>query len=164
MKQKSTGKYLCAKIMKKEDIMQAQQVDHICNEYRILSSIRHPFIVRPESLRSASKDSPRMQGTFISSWNTCREESSSRTLERKACSSPTRLRIFPSILDFMPHMWSPSSNISTLNTLSIETLNQKIYSSGLMDTLNSRTSDSQRLWRAEHLPYAAHLNTSPQKS
>lgn len=31
--------------MKKEDLIKAQQVDHISNEYKILSSISHPFIV-----------------------------------------------------------------------------------------------------------------------
>jgi protein kinase A len=32
--------------MRKEDIIHSQQVDHVSNEYQILSSISHPFIVR----------------------------------------------------------------------------------------------------------------------
>lgn len=31
--------------MRKDELIKAQQVDHISNEYRILSSISHPFIV-----------------------------------------------------------------------------------------------------------------------
>ena len=92
VKQKSTGKYMCVKIMKKEDIMKAQQVDHICNEYRILSSIRHPFIVRQRSLRSTSKDSLRIQETFTSLWNMFQEESSLLIFEKKVCSNPIKQR------------------------------------------------------------------------
>lgn len=45
VKKRNTSKYSCVKIMKKEDIIKSQQVDHINNEYKILSSISHPFIV-----------------------------------------------------------------------------------------------------------------------
>jgi protein kinase A len=45
VKKRSTNKYSCVKIMKKEDIINSQQVDHINNEYRILSAISHPFVV-----------------------------------------------------------------------------------------------------------------------
>jgi serine/threonine protein kinase len=45
VKKKNTTRYSCVKIMKKEEIIRAQQVDHISNEYKILSSINHPFIV-----------------------------------------------------------------------------------------------------------------------
>ncbi len=31
--------------MKKSELIKSQQVDHINNEYKILSSINHPFIV-----------------------------------------------------------------------------------------------------------------------
>ena len=31
--------------MKKEDIIKSKQVDHIFNEYKIFSTISHPFIV-----------------------------------------------------------------------------------------------------------------------
>lgn len=45
VKSKEDGKYCCAKIMKKIELIKAQQVDHISNEYQILRSISHPFIV-----------------------------------------------------------------------------------------------------------------------
>jgi hypothetical protein len=45
VKKKNTNKYSCVKIMKKEELIKSQQVDHISNEYRILSTISHPFIV-----------------------------------------------------------------------------------------------------------------------
>ena len=31
--------------MKKSELIKSQQVDHISNEYKILSSISHPFVV-----------------------------------------------------------------------------------------------------------------------
>jgi len=45
VKKKNGAKYSCVKIMKKEELIKSQQVDHISNEYKILSSISHPFIV-----------------------------------------------------------------------------------------------------------------------
>ena len=45
VKKKNTNKYSCVKIMKKEELIKSQQVDHISNEYRILSTISHPFVV-----------------------------------------------------------------------------------------------------------------------
>jgi serine/threonine protein kinase len=45
VKKKATNKYSCVKIMKKEELIKSQQVDHINNEYRILTSASHPFIV-----------------------------------------------------------------------------------------------------------------------
>lgn len=56
VKKKNTHKYSCVKIMKKADLIKAQQVDHISNEYKILSSISHPFIVKPPPFRSTSQD------------------------------------------------------------------------------------------------------------
>ncbi len=52
VKHKKEGKYSCVKIMKKDDIIKAKQADHIINEYEILSSISHPFIVFSVLLRS----------------------------------------------------------------------------------------------------------------
>jgi protein kinase A len=46
VKKKNDNKYLCVKIMKKEELIKSQQVDHISNEYRILSTISHPFVVQ----------------------------------------------------------------------------------------------------------------------
>lgn len=45
VKKKNSNKYFCVKIMKKDELIKSQQVDHIANEYRILSTISHPFIV-----------------------------------------------------------------------------------------------------------------------
>ena len=45
-KNKSTGKYVALKILKKAEIIKLKQVDHIMNEIRILTMIEHPFLVR----------------------------------------------------------------------------------------------------------------------
>ena len=45
-KNKSTGKYVALKILKKAEIIKLKQVDHIMNEIRILTMIDHPFLVR----------------------------------------------------------------------------------------------------------------------
>ena len=45
VKKKNTNKYSCVKIMKKEELIKSQQVDHISNEDIILSTISHPFVV-----------------------------------------------------------------------------------------------------------------------
>ena len=42
--------------MKKSDIIEAKQTDHILNECRILNEISHPFIVNFEGLDQNSKD------------------------------------------------------------------------------------------------------------
>ena len=44
-KNKSTGKYVALKILKKAEIIKLKQVDHIMNEIRILTMIDHPFLV-----------------------------------------------------------------------------------------------------------------------
>ena len=44
-KNKSTGKYVAIKILKKAEIIKLKQVDHIMNEIKILSLIDHPFLV-----------------------------------------------------------------------------------------------------------------------
>ena len=45
-KNKSTGKYVALKILKKAEIIKLKQIDHIMNEIRILTMIDHPFLVR----------------------------------------------------------------------------------------------------------------------
>lgn len=45
VKKKNTTKFSCVKIMKKCELIKTQQVDHISNEYKILSTISHPFVV-----------------------------------------------------------------------------------------------------------------------
>lgn len=92
VKKKNSNKYFCVKIMKKDELIKSQQVDHISNEYRILSTISHPFIVVSFLFRSTSRDSPRTPAISTSSWSTSPEENSSLTSGRKACSSPTRQR------------------------------------------------------------------------
>jgi serine/threonine protein kinase len=69
VKRKATGKFSCVKVMRKEELIKSQQVDHIANEYRILSSINHPFIVPFMTRRSTSKDSPRIVGVSTCFWS-----------------------------------------------------------------------------------------------
>ena len=54
-KQKSTGKYVAVKILKKSEIMKLKQVDHIMNEIRILTMIDHPFLVKIEGFTQDPK-------------------------------------------------------------------------------------------------------------
>ena len=42
---KKTGRTYALKILKKADIIRMKQVDHVFNEYIIISQIYHPFIV-----------------------------------------------------------------------------------------------------------------------
>lgn len=64
-KQKSTGKYLAIKILKKAEIIKLKQVDHIMNEVRILSVIDHPFLVNTHLIfRLKLKASIRMIDIF----------------------------------------------------------------------------------------------------
>jgi len=42
---KANGEYYALKVMKKEDIIQYKQVEHILNEKHILEEINHPFII-----------------------------------------------------------------------------------------------------------------------
>ena len=44
-KNKSTGKFVAIKILKKAEIIKLKQVDHILNEIKILTLIDHPFLV-----------------------------------------------------------------------------------------------------------------------
>jgi serine/threonine protein kinase len=41
----ATKKYYAVKVLKKEEVIQLQQVDHIINEMRILNYVDHQFIV-----------------------------------------------------------------------------------------------------------------------
>jgi serine/threonine protein kinase len=44
-KNKSTGRYIALKMLKKSEIIKLKQVDHVANENKILSALEHPFIV-----------------------------------------------------------------------------------------------------------------------
>ena len=55
-KSKNKNKYYVAKKIKKYDIINQKQVDHIYSEYIILSSIKHPFIVQ---LKGAYVEDPK---------------------------------------------------------------------------------------------------------
>jgi hypothetical protein len=88
--------------MKKIELIKAQQVDHISNEYQILKSISHPFIVRFLLLRSTSKEWIKTPNTFTFSWNISQEENSLHTSDKKECLNLTRLRNFYSNLASMP--------------------------------------------------------------
>jgi len=78
--------------MKKAELIKAQQVDHISNEYRILSSISHPFIVPFHPLRSTILASLRTLDTSTCLWNMCQEGNFLPISEKKACSRLTKQR------------------------------------------------------------------------
>ena len=44
-KNKTNGKYVAIKILKKAEIIKLKQVEHILNEIKILTLIDHPFLV-----------------------------------------------------------------------------------------------------------------------
>ena len=44
-KEKNSNKYFAIKIMKKEDLINLGQVNHIRSELKILNFVKHPFIV-----------------------------------------------------------------------------------------------------------------------
>ena len=78
--------------MKKEQIIKDKQVDHILNEYRIFSTINHPFIVTLLSPRSTSMESPRTLDISIFSWSTSREENFSLISEIRVFSNHRKQR------------------------------------------------------------------------
>ena len=80
--------------MKKAEIIKSQQVDHIANEHKILSTISHPFIVPSVPLRLTSTASLKIPGVSTFLWSLYREVSSSLICEKKECSSLTKQRIF----------------------------------------------------------------------
>ena len=49
-KNKKNGKYVALKILKKQEIIKSQQIDHVYNENFIHSQISHPMIVNFEGL------------------------------------------------------------------------------------------------------------------
>ena len=54
-KNKKTSKYVALKLLKKSEIIKAQQIDHVYNENFIHSQISHPFIVSFEGLAQDSR-------------------------------------------------------------------------------------------------------------
>ena len=54
-KNKSDGRYVAIKILKKAEIIKLKQVDHIHNEIKILSMIDHPFLVRTDGFNQDNK-------------------------------------------------------------------------------------------------------------
>ena len=54
-KNKRTGKYVAFKMLKKGEIIKAQQIDHVFNENFVHSQITHPFIVHFEGLAQDSR-------------------------------------------------------------------------------------------------------------
>ena len=65
-KNKSTGKFVAIKILKKAEIIKLKQVDHIMNEIKILTLIDHPFLVYLlfNSFRFTRMDLLRIKNTF----------------------------------------------------------------------------------------------------
>lgn len=54
-KNKKTGKYFAIKLLNKNAIIKAQQIDHVYNENFVNSQISHPFIVGFEGLAQDSR-------------------------------------------------------------------------------------------------------------
>lgn len=54
-KNKKNGKFVALKLLKKGEIIKAQQIDHVHNENFIHSQISHPFIVNFEGLAQDSR-------------------------------------------------------------------------------------------------------------
>ena len=82
-RRKKDSSIFCVKIMKKSEIIESKQTDHIINECEIISQINHPMIVRLVLFRLASKESAKIQSTFKSSWNMLEEDNSSLISEKK---------------------------------------------------------------------------------
>lgn len=86
---KKDNAVFCVKTMKKNDIIESKQTDHIINECEIISQIAHPMFVSHCSHRSGSKASVRTASSCTSSWSTCPVGSCSPT---SATSSSFALR------------------------------------------------------------------------
>lgn len=127
VKKKNTHKYSCVKIMKKADLIKAQQVDHISNEYKILSSISHPFIVSSLPFRSTSQASHKTQRTSTCSWSTFQAVNYSLTFEKKACLKLIKQRKPIKYIDSTPLRSCSSFSIYTPKTSSTGISSQKIY-------------------------------------
>jgi len=69
VKNKQTGKFFAAKILKKIEILKSKQIDHVQNESQILNMLHHPFIVMLVLLRFNLKVSPKMQDIYTSLWS-----------------------------------------------------------------------------------------------
>ena len=54
-KNKKNSKYYALKMLKKAEIIKAQQIDHVYNENYVHSQITHPFIVNFEGLAQDSR-------------------------------------------------------------------------------------------------------------
>ena len=68
VKNKQTGKYYAAKILKKIEILKSKQIDHVQNESQILNIIHHPFIVVIVLDRYSWKVLHKMHVICISLW------------------------------------------------------------------------------------------------
>ena len=80
--------------MKKAEIIKSQQVDHIANEHKILSSISHPFIVPFIPLRWTLMASLKIPGVSTFLWSLYQEASYSPICEKKECLNLTKQRTF----------------------------------------------------------------------
>ena len=54
-KDKDREKYVALKLLKKADIIKAQQIDHVYNQNFVHSQISHPFIVSFEGFAQDSR-------------------------------------------------------------------------------------------------------------
>lgn len=84
-RRKRDGAVLCVKTMKKAEIIEAKQIDHIINECQIISQLNHPMIVRMYSFRFLFMVLPKTQSYSTFSWSMLEEESSLLISERREC-------------------------------------------------------------------------------
>lgn len=110
VKKKNGAKYSCVKIMKKEELIKSQQVDHISNEYKILSTISHPFIVLINTRRLTSKVLLKTLETFTCLCSMFLEESCLHTFVKRECLNLTKQR-FSLIIQFLCSPYSPHIRI-----------------------------------------------------
>lgn len=68
-RRKKDGAVLCVKSMKKAEIIESKQTDHIINECNIISQISHPMIVTLFLPRSGFRAYPKIRSTCTSLWN-----------------------------------------------------------------------------------------------
>jgi serine/threonine protein kinase len=72
-----SGVKVAVKTLQKEKIVEQADIERVTREICILKILRHPNIIQLYEVPTPSRRSSRPRPTFISSWNTPREGSSS---------------------------------------------------------------------------------------
>jgi serine/threonine protein kinase len=78
--------------MKKIELIKAQQVDHISNEYQILKSITHPFVVLLFLFRSIFREWTKIVNTYTFSWSILLVANFLLIFVKKVCLNLIKLR------------------------------------------------------------------------